>query len=270
MHASLPSRDATSMPCNDASNSPPLHPAIQVASWLHSVHLEACGSAAAGSSPGPPPSPQQAAAASLARPDALALTLAVLRCFTAWAKWGCLQYVEHAHAAYFAGLTGELLFAADPARGLPYHPACLPAAVDAATEIVEHCTEALQPLLLQLATALPARAAALRSGGAEDEAAELAHVFALFCSTHCTLCAAEGPQGQALRQVGGGQAGGWGMRAASRSCGCCRHPGLTPAAPRATPCQCRRGCSSCLRCPLSPATTPAARLCLRWAPWGTC
>lgn len=170
----------------------------EVAAWLHSVHSSSSSSAVGG---GPSCSPGAAAAGA-----GELLTLAVLRCFAAWVKWGCLQYVEARHAAYFASLAGELLFASEAARGQPFHPLLLPAAVDAATEIIEHASEELQPLLLQLAGALPARAAALRASGApgaEEAAEELCHVFALFCSTHCALCAAEGPEGEALRQVGG-------------------------------------------------------------------
>lgn len=148
-----------------------------------------------------PLGPQAVAAIAVARPEVLQLVLAVLRCFTAWTRLGCLQHLDHQQAAYFAGVAGELLFVPDPKSGLPYHPLCLPAAVDAASEIIEHATEALQPLLAQLAAALPQRAAVLTSSGAEDEAAELSHVFGLFCSTHCALCGAEGPDGEALRQV---------------------------------------------------------------------
>ena len=129
-----------------------------------------------------------------------------------WVKWGCLQYVAPHHAAYFASLAGELLFAGDPARGLPFSPTCLPAAVDAASEIIEHATEELQPLLVQLAAALPARAAALAAAGGGAAAEELSHVFSLFVGTHAPLCAASGPQGRALRQVcllGARVAAGW-------------------------------------------------------------
>ncbi|KAL4458064.1 hypothetical protein ABPG75_012929 [Micractinium tetrahymenae] len=169
----------------------------EVAAWLHSVHSSGGSSSGGGSSPSRSPGGQPGTAAGEA------LTLAVLRCFAAWVKWGCLQYVETRHAAYFATLAGELLFASDAARGQPFHPVLLPAAVDAATEIIEHAPEELQPLLLQLAGALPARAAVLRASGnpgAQEAAEELCHVFALFCSTHCALCAAAGPQGEALRE----------------------------------------------------------------------
>lgn len=175
-----------------------------MASWLHAVHATAAsGATGAGSSPGPPSSPASPPQQPEAREGWQRLTLGVLRCFAAWTKWGCLQHVDQAHAAYFATLAGQLLFAPDPSASPLFQ-----AAVDAATEIVEHATEALQPLLLQLAAALPARAAALRcagggnGGGSEEAAEELCHVFALFCSTHCTLCMVEGPEGQALRQVG--------------------------------------------------------------------
>jgi hypothetical protein len=186
----------------------------EVAAWLWTLHSSG-GTGSSGSfssgvgSPGGPPSPAQQAPQQpqlgllLQEEGWQHLTLSVLRCFGAWVKWGCLQYIDPRHASYFASLAGELLFSADPARGLPYHPACLPAAVDAATELIEHATEALQPLLLQLAAALPARATALRAADGEAAAEELCHVFALFCSTHCELTAAEGPEGQALRQVGG-------------------------------------------------------------------
>ncbi len=175
--------DLCSLPCRS-----------QVVAFLRSALAKAC-------SPVASPSPQAVAAAALARPQLMQLTLAVLRCFTAWTKLGCLQHLDAEQAAFFASLAGELLFVADPQSGLPYHPLCLPAAVDAASEVIEHATEALQPLLVQLAAALPQRAAALCASGYEDEAAELAHVFAVFCSTHCTLCGSEGPEGEALRQV---------------------------------------------------------------------
>lgn len=237
-----------------------------VAAWLHAVHTAGSSGAAAGSSSrDAPPSPSQlTAAAALAggHEDWQRLTLAVLRCFTAWVKWGCLQYVDHAHATYLTSLAGELLFAPDPARGLPFHFACLPVAVDAATEVVEHATEALQPLLLQLAVALPARAAQLQVAGSEEQAAELCHVFALFCSTHCTLCAAEGPQGQALRQV----REAWEHEAGALAV---LPPQCSQLPPASCP-PCRRACCSCWRCRQSQAATAVALRCLPWGLSATC
>lgn len=166
----------------------------QVAAWLHALHTSAGGGGA--SNGGSPASPGPAAGSQ----EWQQLTLGVVRCFAAWAKWGALQYVEGQHAAYLARLAGELLFAPQPASSPLFA-----AAVDAATEVVDHATPTLQPLLLQLAAALPARAAALccaGDGSGEAAAEELAHVFALFCSTNCALCMAEGPEGQAMRQVG--------------------------------------------------------------------
>lgn len=244
--------------------SPP--PCPQVAAFLRSVLAEACSSGPAAGSLAAPPSPQAVVAEALAQPGVLQLMLAVLRCFTAWTKLGCL--LDSDQAAFFASLAGELLFVADSQQGVPYHPLCLPAAVDAASEVIEHATEALQPLLTQLAAALPQRAAALNSSGAEDEAAELAHVFALFCSTNRALCGAEGPEGEALRQVGGAPGAPF-----CRAQACGAHA-LSASQPVATAVltllpldfldfqPSRRACCCCWRCRKGLAWTAAGRLCL--------
>lgn len=214
----------------------PAFSALQVVSFLRSLLADACSAAtAAAGSPEAPPGPQAVAAMAVAQPELLQLVLTVLRCFTAWTRLGCLQHLDHQQAGYFASVAGELLFVPDLRHGLPYHTLCLPAAVDAVSEIIEHATEALQPLLAQLVAALPQRAAALSSSGAEDEAAELSHVFEMFCSTHCALCGAEGPDGEALRQVRWG--GRHEFRLGTRGCGGCGLRACTPlASHRCRPC----------------------------------
>lgn len=169
-----------------------------VAAGLHMLHTASCGG--------------DGGTLDLSQPQQSQLTLAVLRCFGAWVRAGCLQHVDSHTAAYFASLAGQLLFAADSDRGLPYSPQHLPTAVDVTSEIIEHATDALQPLLLQLAAALPARVAALHAGSAAEAAGDVSHLYGLYVSTHTSLCAASGPQGAALRQVGSqapGRLGGW-------------------------------------------------------------
>ncbi|KAI3435522.1 hypothetical protein D9Q98_001588 [Chlorella vulgaris] len=157
-----------------------------VAAGLHMLHTASCGG--------------DGGTLDLSQPQQSQLTLAVLRCFGAWVRAGCLQHVDSHTAAYFASLAGQLLFAADSDRGLPYSPQHLPTAVDVTSEIIEHATDALQPLLLQLAAALPARVAALHAGSAAEAAGDVSHLYGLYVSTHTSLCAASGPQGAALRQ----------------------------------------------------------------------
>ena len=235
----------------------------EVAAWLYALHRAGCGGNGHGSGGGGggggcnPDFGFDPAAAQQQQQSALTLTLGTLRCFGAWVKWGCLPYIDPLHAAHFATLAGQLLFvpghhhdagaaaAAAPSNSgggggppllLPFSPDCLPAGVDATSEVIEHATEALEPLLLRLALQLPQRVAALHAaaaaaGGAMPEAAaaagEVAHVFALYCSTHCELCVAEGPDGQALRQVSGGSRAWvrsgvvfWSLLACPASSGC--------------------------------------------------
>ncbi|PRW18313.1 ARM repeat-containing [Chlorella sorokiniana] len=144
----------------------------EVIVFLRLALPEACSAAAAAGSPLAAPSPRAVAAAAVGQPQVLQLTLAVLRCFTAWTKLGCLQHWDQQQAAFFASLAGELLFASDPQHGLPYHPFCLPAAVDAASEHALRALrrggpegEALRQGLLQL-LALPPRAGGDGGGAA--------------------------------------------------------------------------------------------------------
>ena len=40
---------------------------------------------------------------------ALEHSLPLVRCFGAWVKWGCLEYIEPVHADYFTRVAGALL-----------------------------------------------------------------------------------------------------------------------------------------------------------------
>ena len=143
---------------------------VEVAAWLSALHAAAVGTDASAA--------QQAVVGSV-------------RCFGAWVRWGCLPYIEQAHAEAFTRAAAALL--------LSHKPGAPAVGLDALSEVLEHATEALQPLLLQIALQLAPRVEQLAAAG--EGVRDLAHVFCLFCSTHAVLCVAAGREGQALRLV---------------------------------------------------------------------
>eukprot|EP00887_Chlorella_sp_A99_P001509 scaffold8.g1509.t1 len=171
---------------------------LEVAAWLHAAHSAALGAPAnAAAMAAQPGSLEQAVLQSC--PATTGETLHMLACWTAWAKWGSLAYVPQQQADHFLRVAAALL--------LSGREEVVGAGVEAISEVVEHGSEGLQPLLLALALRLADALGLLlqqacrqgQGAGTLWHAARLSHVFCLFCSAHPALVAAAGREGTALR-----------------------------------------------------------------------
>lgn len=121
-------------------------------------------------------------------------TAAIVWCFAAWAKWGCLHYLAPDQGNYFIALAGASLFV-DPEG----HPDVFNAGLEAFGEAMEHAPDHAQAATMEVVRQLPPHIAgrtARHAAGVD----RLSYVFATYCATNATLATTATSDGVVLRE----------------------------------------------------------------------
>lgn len=128
-----------------------------------------------------------------AGPAAMGASIPLVRCFSAWVRWGGLFHMQKQHWEQLLRVAGGLMLL-DPG---PAPPEAVASGVEALSEAIERPSDEAQTVLLEICLRLPQQATIY----AQNYVAcgQLSHVFSAFCSTNGHLVASASPEGAALR-----------------------------------------------------------------------